>query len=298
MRSCLLLAIVVQAMLVSGAAAFITSLPRADLGLGMRCRCFHSRGVRETHVTTSASSTDSDVRLDGDMGRDSDQYAMRKRQISVMVHQLARIGADLEALGPDGDCVAVIDELSARLDSLNQQLAAAKESSIQSQMQSFNLNALVQARKVKLHLGCGRNTLAGWLNADLHGWRLNTGGGRDANRAKERVLSINVGTTPLPLPDGSCELVYTSHMLEHLIHPAQTRLVMEEVHRVLAPGGTVRIVVPDAAVWLKGYVQEDVRFFDVVRKEWQHWNWAGMRIYGHLFFDMQGCYGALLEPPS
>lgn len=147
---------------------------------------------------------------------------------------------------------------------------------MQSQLSSFDLDAQAKAGEVKLHLGCGRNTLAGWLNADLHGWRLNDGDGWQVNRAKERVLSINVGTTPLPLPDGSCALVYTSHMLEHLIHPAQTSLVMEEVHRVLAPGGTVRIVVPDAAVWLRGYAQQDEEFFGLVRKEWQHWDWAAL----------------------
>jgi len=96
------------------------------------------------------------------------------------------------------------------------------------------------------------------------------------NVAKEKVLSINVGTTPLPLPDGSCQLVYTSHMLEHLMHPAQTRLVMEEVHRVLAPGGTVRVVVPDASVWLQGYAQQDPLFLASVRTEWPLWDWAAL----------------------
>ena len=270
-RSFLLAFAGIQAVLVSRSAAFITSVPHAaDTDHpGIRRRFgFLSQRVPALALASSADG-------DGGLSKDSDAYALRRRQISLMVHQLARIGADLEALGPDGDRVADVDDLGARLEALQRQLADAKESSLQSQMRSFDLDALAEAGKVKLHLGCGRNTLAGWLNADLHGWRLNVGEGWQANRANERVLSINVGTTPLPLPDSSCELVYTSHMLEHLIHPAQTRLVMEEVHRVLAPGGTVRVVVPDAAVWLKGYVQEDAAFFSCVRKEWQHWNWAG-----------------------
>ena len=122
----------------------------------------------------------------------------------------------------------VVEELSARIGTLQQQLEAAKEVSITKQMRAFRTDEFersLQRGGLRLHLGCGRNTLSGWLNADLFGWRLNTGDGWEVNRAKERVLSINVGTTPLPLPDGCCEYVYTSHMLEHLIHPAQTRLV-------------------------------------------------------------------------
>ena len=260
----------------------------------------------------------------------------------------------------------VVEELSARIGTLQQQLEAAKELSIAKQMRAFRTDEFersLQRGGLRLHLGCGRNTLSGWLNADLFGWRLNTGDGWEVNRAKERVLSINVGTTPLPLPDGCCEYVYTSHMLEHLIHPAQTRLVrvwcvltteivavaacaccegechslavgetphmprvcacmhvracacvcadahlwriagrlctcartqyrgtdaasvillrtlmqvMEEVHRVLAPGGVVRVVVPDAAVWLRGYVNQDPRFFATVRREWPFWNWDAL----------------------
>jgi hypothetical protein len=33
------------------------------------------------------------------------------RQIAYMVHQLTRVGADLDALGPDGDGVRVVEEL-------------------------------------------------------------------------------------------------------------------------------------------------------------------------------------------
>jgi SAM-dependent methyltransferase len=265
----LLVAIIgMQAVLVTETAAFVSTALGTDF-------CARKPGMRSRPGAQSILA--SARTADGEGGLDSDPYAGRRRQISYMVHQLSRIGADLEALGPDGDRVAVVGELKERLDSLQGQLAAAKESSMQSQLSSFDLDAQAKAGEVKLHLGCGRNTLAGWLNADLHGWRLNDGDGWQVNRAKERVLSINVGTTPLPLPDGSCALVYTSHMLEHLIHPAQTSLVMEEVHRVLAPGGTVRIVVPDAAVWLRGYAQQDEEFFGLVRKEWQHWDWAGDR---------------------
>ena len=238
----------------------------------------HDRHDRSTGVSKYQRTLMSLPSAEGGVSAGTDACASRRKQISLMVYQLSRIGADLDALGPAGDSVRV-DELGAQIDKLQQQLAVVKQHNIDMQMSKFEaagLESRAREGKLRLHLGCGRNTLSGWLNADLYGWRLNDGEGWLVNRAKEIVLSINVGTTPLPLPDGSCEFVYTSHMLEHLMHPVQTQLLMYEINRVLAPGGTVRVVVPDAAVWLRGYVEQDERFFSTVRREWTHWNWEAL----------------------
>jgi SAM-dependent methyltransferase len=237
-----------------------------------------ARHDRSTGVSKHRRTLMSLPSAEGGVSAGTDACASKRKQISLMVYQLSRIGADLDALGPAGDSVRV-DELGARIDKLQKQLAVVKQHNIDMQMSKFKaagLESSAREGKLRLHLGCGRNTLIGWLNADLHGWRLNDGEGWLVNRAKEIVLSINVGTTPLPLPDGSCEFVYSSHMLEHLMHPVQTQLFMDEVHRVLSPGGTVRVVVPDAAVWLRGYVEQDERFFSTVRREWTHWNWEAL----------------------
>lgn len=79
-----------------------------------------------------------------------------------------------------------------------------------------------------------------------------------------------------PIPDDSHDLVYSSHTLEHLTN-ATVRHTLEEMHRVLKPGGGVRINVPDIGlacrwyeadttawftdVWLEGY-EDDVYFAD------------------------------------
>jgi predicted SAM-dependent methyltransferase len=55
-------------------------------------------------------------------------------------------------------------------------------------------------------------------------------------------------TRGLPFPDGCAEAVFSSHFLEH-VSRADGRRILGECHRVLAPGGTVRIAVPDLA-WL------------------------------------------------
>ena len=49
----------------------------------------------------------------------------------------------------------------------------------------------------------------------------------------------------LPYPDGSCEIVFASNILEHFPED-ETIPVLTEWARVLAPGGTLEIVVPDA----------------------------------------------------
>lgn len=51
-------------------------------------------------------------------------------------------------------------------------------------------------------------------------------------------------TRRLPLESGTAEIVYSSHMLEHLDRE-EARSFLSEVMRVLVPGGYLRLVLPD-----------------------------------------------------
>lgn len=62
-------------------------------------------------------------------------------------------------------------------------------------------------------------------------------------------------TKHIPLPDNSVEALYTSHMIEHLDRE-EVKAFLREAHRVLAPNGIIRIVVPDLKKFVDQYMAE------------------------------------------
>lgn len=71
---------------------------------------------------------------------------------------------------------------------------------------------------------------------------------RGERLARFRALPDNIKVHNLakgiPYPSDSADVVYHSHVLEHLDRPV-AEAFLKEIHRVLKPGGTIRIVVPD-----------------------------------------------------
>lgn len=60
----------------------------------------------------------------------------------------------------------------------------------------------------------------------------------------------------LPVPDRSAKVVYCSHILEHL-SLADLRVALRHTHRILQPGGTFRMVLPDLRHIASEYVRDD-----------------------------------------
>jgi predicted SAM-dependent methyltransferase len=88
--------------------------------------------------------------------------------------------------------------------------------------------------QLRLHIGCGRTHLPGWVNIDLAGL------GAD--------IPWNLRHR-LPLPDGSSEAVFHEHLLEHLPIGGALSL-LRECWRLLRPGGIIRVGVPDFGRYL------------------------------------------------
>lgn len=67
-----------------------------------------------------------------------------------------------------------------------------------------------------------------------------------------------------PIDDGSVDMVFTSHTLEHLSDDAVEH-ALDESARVLRPGGTIRISVPDVDIAVRHYELKNVSWFTELR---------------------------------
>jgi predicted SAM-dependent methyltransferase len=92
-----------------------------------------------------------------------------------------------------------------------------------------------------LNIGCGPNIFDTFYNLD-YTWRPGIDACWDLNQE-------------LPFPDESFLGCFSEHCLEHVPLPVFNRVVAD-VYRVLRPGGCFRIVVPDAEIYLRGYLSE------------------------------------------
>jgi len=90
-----------------------------------------------------------------------------------------------------------------------------------------------------LNVGCGKKAQSGFLNLDFI-WQPGV----------HLVWDLK---WRLPIPPNSLSGIYTEHCLEHISLRLLTRRVLPEFRRILAPGGTLRIIVPDAELYLKLY---------------------------------------------
>lgn len=103
-----------------------------------------------------------------------------------------------------------------------------------------------------LHIGAGTKRIEGWLNTDLI--------------AGEAFLDIE---RPLPFSDASLAYAYGEHVIGALSERAAESL-FEEFHRVLRPGGVLRVATPDLEKLIAIYhdrsdavARDDyMRFFD------------------------------------
>lgn len=72
------------------------------------------------------------------------------------------------------------------------------------------------------------------------------------NALPQNIMVHNIAKG-LPFPDDSCDVVYHSHLFEHLDPPIGLSF-LREIKRVLKPGGIIRIVVPDLEQLCRDYI--------------------------------------------
>ena len=132
--------------------------------------------------------------------------------------------------------------------------------------------------------------IPGWANLDLAG--------------PAPVIEWDL-TLALPLPPASCDFIYSEHFVEHIAHD-DARYLLRECHRVLRPGGVLRLTTPSLEKLVHEYRSGQLT-------EWRDVQWLpdspcqllnqGMRLWGHQFvYDwpeilstLQGCGFATVE---
>lgn len=92
-----------------------------------------------------------------------------------------------------------------------------------------------------LNVGCGSRFHPNWTNLDLVA-------------TDPSVLSHDV-RQGIPFPENSFEVVYHSHVLEHM-EKSDARKFIAECVRVLKPGGVLRVAVPDLERIVCDYLTE------------------------------------------
>lgn len=98
-------------------------------------------------------------------------------------------------------------------------------------------NYFKKYRVTKLHLGCGKNILDSWLNADLI--------------PSKRSIYLDV-KKPFRLNNNSFDYIFFEHLIEHLEYEKGLKL-LRECFRILKPSGRIRISTPDLRFLIKLY---------------------------------------------
>jgi SAM-dependent methyltransferase len=119
---------------------------------------------------------------------------------------------------------------------------------------------LPQALPIYVQYGCGQSCPAGWVNFDasptLRLQRLPVLGPLFKRGGTVFPEGVRYGdiVKGLPIPDGSVQGIYASHVLEHLAY-AEVSTALEHTFRLLKPGGIFRLVVPDLKIRAQKYLE-------------------------------------------
>lgn len=128
---------------------------------------------------------------------------------------------------------------------MNPALASNRTSALRVRWRRWRLRrrwqALVATRQapLRLHVGCGDIDAPGFINVDA--------------RPQPHVHLVTDDLFDLGMiPDDTVDLVYMCHVLEHVALDAVVP-TLREMHRILRPGGVLRLSVPDFDLLVDAY---------------------------------------------
>jgi predicted SAM-dependent methyltransferase len=125
---------------------------------------------------------------------------------------------------------------------------------------------------VRINIGCGQSPTPGWKNYD-NSWSVRLARnpvlawvgslfGLIAHNHRGFIdfcRSSNIewadAVRRIPHAEGTVDVIYTSHMVEHL-DPAEAARFLKEAHRVLRGAGIIRIAVPNIKFHIDNYLAD------------------------------------------
>ncbi len=117
------------------------------------------------------------------------------------------------------------------------------------------LRRLRKQSGLRLHLGCGGQHLAGYVNIDTN---------------PRSAADVVISAVKLPFIDGQASEIFTSHMIEHIPREEFSKTIAEW-HRVLCSGGQLVIRCPNFELYVREWLEGDY--------EWR-WSWGLRPIFG------------------
>jgi predicted SAM-dependent methyltransferase len=124
-----------------------------------------------------------------------------------------------------------------------------------------------------INLGCGSTYNPDWINIDI----TSTGKSVIAHDLKRGI----------PLTDASCEVVYHSHLIEHIRH-ADAVLFIQECFRVLKHGGVIRIATPVLEKICNIYLEKLAKSLDGDPSSADDYNWIILEMYDQTVREKPG----------
>jgi len=209
----------------------------------------------------------------------SERSSEAKNSLRFLSRSAYELACDLNALSPESiDALRIqtgigveqrLLALLAAVDGMRDEIARLRNQQASQQLHTLGVTQVT--RDLKLHIGCGKAYLPDWINIDID----------------PAPLAVNV-LRGLPFPNASVARVFVSHLLEHLFFPADVKPFLNELRRVLAPGGLVRIVVPDIEQCITAYVENNREFFASRRETWPWWPENPTRLEDFLAYSGAG----------
>ncbi|MBI1912003.1 MAG: methyltransferase domain-containing protein [Deltaproteobacteria bacterium] len=93
------------------------------------------------------------------------------------------------------------------------------------------------ARPIKIEIGAGKDRgMEGWTSVDMN---------------DDCALNLDL-LKPIPFPDDSVSMIYSSHVLEHF-KISEIFSLLSECKRILKPNGIFSAAVPNARIYIEAY---------------------------------------------